>query len=152
MKQRMLIFVLLLQLWRDVSEHAQTFCLTYLKRLHPIYIYIYAVPGPPTNPMAVPSTSTCNEVLFSWSPPPEDEQNGITHNLNSTADYQWWLICLRNCKTLSFEGETSWWRSDRWYLHHWRQYHIHSSQYTELLHQLQLLSQCIYHFLWSINT
>ena len=54
----------------------------------PPYIYIYTVPGPPTNPMAVPSTSTCNEVLFSWSPPPEDEQNGITHNLNSTADYQ----------------------------------------------------------------
>ena len=39
------------------------------------------VPGPPTNLMAVPSTSTCNEVLFNWSPPPEDERNGITHNI-----------------------------------------------------------------------
>ena len=39
----------------------------------------FAVPGPPTNLMAVPSTSVCNEVLFNWNLPPEDERNGITH-------------------------------------------------------------------------
>lgn len=36
------------------------------------------VPGPPINLMAVPSTSACNEVLFNWNLPPEDERNGIT--------------------------------------------------------------------------
>ena len=35
------------------------------------------MPGPPANLVANPSVSDCNEALFSWNPPPEDEQNGI---------------------------------------------------------------------------
>ena len=41
---------------------------------------VFTVPGPPINLMAAPSTSVCNEVLFSWNLPPEDEQNGITQS------------------------------------------------------------------------
>lgn len=82
MKQRMLMLVLLLQLWRDVSEHKHFFFACLNQRLHS------AVPGPPTNLMAVPSTSICNEVLFNWNLPPEDERNGITHNI-ITSTYSW---------------------------------------------------------------
>ena len=41
-------------------------------------VLIITVPAAPTNPMAVPFESSCNEVQFSWNPPPEDEQNGMT--------------------------------------------------------------------------
>lgn len=37
---------------------------------------IITVPAAPTNLVAVPFESSCNEVQFSWNPPPEDEQNG----------------------------------------------------------------------------
>ena len=71
------MFVPLLQLWRDVSECKHFYLLLALIkfRLHS------TVPGPPTNLMAVPSTSVCNEVLFNWNLPPEDERNGMTHNI-----------------------------------------------------------------------
>ena len=69
MKLRMPLSVLLLQLWREVSSITY-FTPVLIKPLH------FTVPGPPTNPIAMPSVSICNEVLFSWNLPPEDEQNG----------------------------------------------------------------------------
>ena len=67
----MLLFVLLLQLWRDVRERNLFLFYIIVKQFH------FTVPGPPTNLMAMPSMSICNEVLFNWNLPPEDERNGI---------------------------------------------------------------------------